>query len=62
MDQDKIVETVELATRLRGDAPVADWRIKEALRRIEAGEVKVNKYPSGMPLPTEVHRIALKMF
>ena len=61
-DQKQIIEMVQLATRLRRDAPVAKWRIEEALRRIDAGQVKVSRYPSGNPLPKEVHYLALGLF
>ncbi len=56
-----LVSLVEGAAKARGDEAVPEQFIKEALRRIEAGDEKVGKYPTGQPSLRGVFVIALRI-
>ncbi len=52
-------ELVEGAAQARGNPPVARSFIEEALRKINANEVEVTKYPSGSPTLRAVYEVAV---
>lgn len=52
---------VEDAARARNNPPVERKYIDEALKRVETGKEKVQRYPSGAPSLLGVYDIALRL-
>jgi hypothetical protein len=52
---------VEHAAKFRGETPVARRWIDEAIRRIDAGEETVARYPNGKPSLKGVFDIATRL-
>lgn len=57
----EFVALVEKAAQARNEPPVARQYIDEALRRINAGQEKVLKYPNGEPSLKGVYEIAVRL-
>ncbi len=58
----ELVTIVEQAAQARGNPTVSREYIIKALERIECGEEKVVKYPTGAPSLKGIYEIAVKLF
>lgn len=56
-----LAELVEGAAQARNEPAVARQHIEDALRRIEAGQEEVAKYPTGKPTLKGVYDLATKL-
>ena len=57
----ELVEFVEATAKARKEPPVARQYIEEALRRIDAKEEGVSRYPSGSPSLKGIYNIAARL-
>lgn len=62
MKRESFVILVRQAAKIRGEVLVPEEYIKKALEKIESGEEKVMKYPTGTPSLKGVYEIAVKLF
>lgn len=56
-----MAEFVEAAAEVRNNPPVPRPYIEEALRRIEAGQEEVTKYPNGKPSLKAAYEVAVRL-
>ncbi len=61
MDQQEFIDLVERAAQARDEPPVPRQYIEEALRRIDAGQEEVTRYPMGAPSLKGVYDIAVTL-
>ena len=57
-----MIELVEGTAKFRNDPAVPRDFITEALERIEAGQEKVSRYPTGAPTLKGVYEVAARMY
>ncbi len=62
MVEESLIELVEEVARVREDAPIPRDYIIDALRRIENGDVEVERYLVGSPSLKGVYEIALGLY
>lgn len=53
-----LLEHVQNAAGVRGDPPVPDEFVIDALSKIQRGELTVETYPNGTPRLKEIYRAA----
>lgn len=56
---EELADLVEGAAMMRKDPPIPREFIDQALRKIDAKEIKVERYPSGEPSLKAVYDVAL---
>ena len=57
-----LVDFVEQTAQIRKEPPVPRDYILDALEKIEAGEIEVEKYPTGYPSLSAVYKVASEMY
>ena len=61
MFERSLISLVEAAAQARNQPPVPRQFIEEALRRINAGEEEVSRYPMGSPSLRGIYDIAARL-
>jgi len=62
MVENSLIELVENAAKARKDAPLPRKYIIDALKKIDNGDVEVERYPMGHPSLKGAYKIALELY
>jgi len=62
MTESPLIEMVENAAKVRKDATLPREYIIDALKKIDKGDIEVEKYPMGYPSLKGVYEIALGLY
>ena len=57
-----LVDFVEQSAQVRNEPPIPRDYILDVLEKIEAGEIEVEKYPTGCPSSSAVYKVASEMY
>ncbi len=62
MVENSLIEFVENAAKVRKDTPLPREYIIDALKKIDNGDVEVERYPMGSPSLKGVYEVALELY
>lgn len=62
MTKEELIELINGAAKARNELPVPKQYIEEALRRIDAGQEEVIRYPNGNPSLKDAYDVAARLF
>ncbi len=62
MTESSLIELIEDVAKVRKDMPLPREYIIDALKKIEDGDIEVERYPMGNPSLKGVYDIALELY